>query len=221
MQKSIIIAYFNNLTTQLLCERFESKGCQILNIQDNLLELVETEKPDYLFIGTGGGVDNIAICRQIKSMPHLATKCVVFLPRDYPPILPAIFADISGYLYEDADIEEVETCLLRLSGGERYISPLMFKGLSNPKIADYKAFIAPLGAREKEVFRFIAYGYSNKKIADVSFTSIKTIESHKNNIIKKLGLKNTTELLETAIRMTFGEPNTDLTKGIPLENRNH
>ncbi len=212
MQKSIIVAYFNNLTTQLLRERFEYKGYQTLNAQSNLLELVNAEKPDYLLIGTGGGVDNIAICRQIKSIPHLATKCVVFLSRDYPPILPAIFADISGYLYEDANVEEIETCLQRLSGGERYMSPLMFRGLSNPKIAEYKAYIAPLGAREKEIFRFITYGYSNKKIADVSFTCTKTVESHKNNIIKKLGLKNTAELLETAIKMTFGEPNTDVTK---------
>ena len=120
-------------------------------------------------------------------------------------ILPAVFADISGYLYEGSTIEEIELCLLRLGAGERYINPNMLRLVNSPSIPNYEKLVKELSHREKEVFRHTAYGHSNGKIAELLFTSIKTVETHKYNITKKLGFQRANELREAAMKALFGE----------------
>ena len=57
-----------------------------------------------------------------------------------------------------------------------------------------------LSVREMEVFRLFAEGNSNRSIADELFISIRTVETHKTNIMKKIGLKTTVDLVKFAIK---------------------
>lgn len=198
--KKIITANFNDTLNQLFYDVLTSKDYELI-IQtkfDDTILAVESVRPDYVFVRANLGFDiaGIDLCRQIRSKPESHTKCVVLFSQEIQLILPALFTDISGYLYENTDSDEIELCLQRLSTGERYINPAMFKAMRNPKIAKYKKFIAPLTAREKDIFRYLGYGYSNKKIADTLFTCIKTVETHKFNIVQKLELKNMADLRE-------------------------
>ena len=54
--------------------------------------------------------------------------------------------------------------------------------------------------REMEVFRLFAEGLSNREIADKLFISVRTVETHKNNIMKKINLKTTVDLVKFAIK---------------------
>lgn len=213
MKKSIIIAKANALVSQLLCEAFAIRGYETLNAHNetsNLLYLVQTQQPDFLFLHAelAFDTDGVALCRQVRATPNLATKCVIFFSNHANStkfILPAVFADISGYLYENPAIEEIELCLLRLNAGERYINPNMLKLVNGPSIPNYQKLVEELSCREKEIFRHTAYGHSNGKIAELLFTSIKTVETHKYNITKKLGFHRANELREAAMKALFGE----------------
>ncbi len=66
--------------------------------------------------------------------------------------------------------------------------------------------IHALTRREKEVLKWVVEGLSNQEIADKLFVNIRTIESHKSNILQKLGLKNTVELVKFAIRHHLVDP---------------
>ena len=57
-----------------------------------------------------------------------------------------------------------------------------------------------LTKREYEILGLVASGKSNRELAETLFISIKTVETHKTNILEKLGLKNTTELVKYAIK---------------------
>ena len=57
-----------------------------------------------------------------------------------------------------------------------------------------------LSAREMEVFKLFAEGFSNREIADKLFISVRTVETHKNNIMKKINLKTTVDLVKFAIK---------------------
>ena len=57
-----------------------------------------------------------------------------------------------------------------------------------------------LSVREMEVFKLFAEGFSNREIADKLFISVRTVETHKNNIMKKINLKTTVDLVKFAIK---------------------
>lgn len=61
----------------------------------------------------------------------------------------------------------------------------------------------PLSTREREVLKLIAEGLSNKEIADLLSISVRTVENHRANIMKKLNLKTTAHLTKYAIRMGY------------------
>jgi DNA-binding NarL/FixJ family response regulator len=121
-------------------------------------------------------------------------------------ISAGIKSGINGYLPKDASKEELIEAINTVMKGERYFSPevtaLVFqdfylkekdgKGLPSKKTTE-------LSKREEEVLTHIASGKSLRETAEVLFISIKTVETHKQHIQDKLGLKNTAQLVKYAI----------------------
>jgi DNA-binding NarL/FixJ family response regulator len=114
---------------------------------------------------------------------------------------------IDGYLPKDVDKETLVTAIRAVSKGEKYfnsaITNLVFEDFyhgekdgkkRNRKIAE------GLTKRESEILELIASGKTNQEVADGLFISTKTVETHKANILEKLGLRNTAELVKYAIR---------------------
>jgi DNA-binding NarL/FixJ family response regulator len=121
-------------------------------------------------------------------------------------ISAGIKSGINGYLPKDASKEELIEAINTVMKGERYFSPevtaLVFqdfylkekdgKGLPSKKTTE-------LSKREEEVLTHIASGKSLRETADALFISVKTVETHKQHIQDKLGLKNTAQLVKYAI----------------------
>lgn len=119
-------------------------------------------------------------------------------------IKQTIAAGASGYLLKNIDVEQMLFAIRHVHGGGRYIcSEVVFemlkKQLNSPaEIVPEKA--VDLSQREEEVLHLIADGFTNQEIADKLFTSRRTVEGHRQNLLEKTGTKNTATLIRYAIR---------------------
>ncbi len=122
-------------------------------------------------------------------------------------ILRTLKAGAKGFLSKDADRNELIEAILTVRNGYDYYS----KSISNIILKRYlnqpgspnvirNNTSSNLSDRELEVLKLFADSYTNQEIADKLFVSIRTVESHKNNIMRKINLKTTVDMVKFAIR---------------------
>ena len=135
------------------------------------------------------------------------TVCVIVLSMhsDEAYLLRALNAGAKGYLLKDAAEVDLVRAVHSVSRGKPFFSPEITQVL----LEDYVRFLQQrnlqdsyelLSDREKEVLQLLAYGKSNKEVAVALDLSTNTIESHRNNLMKKLNLHNTAEIVLYAVR---------------------
>lgn len=114
---------------------------------------------------------------------------------------------IDGYLPKDVDKATLVEAIRSVMQGQKYfnaaITNLVFEDFYNSEKTGKKEnrkTSKDLTARENQILELIASGKSNQEVADTLFLSIKTVETHKANILGKLGLKNMAELVKYAIK---------------------
>lgn len=122
-------------------------------------------------------------------------------------ILKQIKAGAKGHLGEDTNRSEILEAIYTLRSGYEYYAKTITNILLNSYISDNGVYASNkkdkrsnMSAREMEIFKLIAEGDSNRTIAEKLFISIRTVETHKNNIMKKVGLKTTVDLVKFAIK---------------------
>jgi DNA-binding NarL/FixJ family response regulator len=114
-------------------------------------------------------------------------------------------AGASGYVLKKAVGNELVSAIRVVAQGKSFIDPsvagTVIKGfLEKPEESGEEALYDGLSDREKQVLKLIAEGYTNQQIADTLFLSIKTVMTHRTNLMEKLGIHNRTELVRYAIR---------------------
>lgn len=102
-----------------------------------------------------------------------------------------------GYLTKNSSREEMFTALLEILGGKKYICREIKNILSEQLLGGGETSVAgELSKREKEIVSLIRQGHSSKQIAAALSISIKTVEVHRFNILRKLNLRNNAALLD-------------------------
>jgi DNA-binding NarL/FixJ family response regulator len=113
-------------------------------------------------------------------------------------------AGASGYLSCDSDPSEIFAAVEALERGQAYISPSVTEHLiaavARPGVDGAARPLQILSSREREVLQLVAEGLSNKEIAAHLGLSARTIESHRANLLAKLGARGTADLVRVAIR---------------------
>lgn len=116
--------------------------------------------------------------------------------REY--ILKALKAGADGYLLKNIDGSELSHAIKTIYKGNRYFSPaitaIMAESIAKPSSTESNE-ITP---REREVLTLVAGGHSTKQIADQLGISIRTVETHRINMLKKLNVNNSAELIRKA-----------------------
>jgi DNA-binding NarL/FixJ family response regulator len=119
-------------------------------------------------------------------------------------ILATLQAGADGYVLKDATHSELVMAIENVLKGKRYLSP----GISEKVIEGYlegketlrtRSAWDTLTRREREILKLIAEGYKNKEVADYLCISLKTVEKHRANLMKKLDLHNAAELTAFAV----------------------
>jgi DNA-binding NarL/FixJ family response regulator len=109
-----------------------------------------------------------------------------------------------GFLHKNADVNELETAIQKAAQGERFV----FTAMEPEQFVDAVSVVGtavfygnPLTSRQSEVLTLVAKGLRSKAIADQLNVSIKTIETHRADIMRRLGVRHTAGLVHEAIRL--------------------
>jgi DNA-binding NarL/FixJ family response regulator len=113
-------------------------------------------------------------------------------------------AGVSGYLLKDTAFEELIKAIRVVCAGKKYLSPdvtdIVLNEFISPTIKTDDQSATALTTREREVLQLIAEGRSTKEVAGKLHISVKTVETHRKNIMDKLGLHTVAELTKYAVR---------------------
>ncbi|WP_438956098.1 response regulator transcription factor [Cognatiyoonia sp.] len=125
-----------------------------------------------------------------------ATRILILSMHDSPEyISTALNHGAKGYILKDVPTEEIRTAIDTVMGGEQYLCTGASGSLA-PKIADGRE---PLTNREQTILLELAQGKSNKQVAATLGISVRTVETHRNNIKRKLGISSTAGLTRYAM----------------------
>lgn len=170
-----------------------------------LLRLLKRQETDMILLDISmKGLRGIEATREIKSS-HPEIKIVILTmhkKRSY--IQHALAAGADGYLLKESTGDELFDAITCVRYGGSYISKSLSKELTSEMLRVYrdgmKSNREKLTIREKEILKLIAEGKASKEIADLLFISIYTVNNHRANIIKKLKMKKTADLVKYAIQ---------------------
>jgi DNA-binding NarL/FixJ family response regulator len=169
------------------------------------IQRVERLKPDLILMDLSmprmSGMDAI---REIKKHCPGTKVLVLTVHKAEEYILATLQAGADGYVLKDATQAELVMAVRNVLAGKPYLSP----GISEKVIEGYLngrktlKTTTPWGTltqREREILKLIAEGYKNSEIAEYLYISVKTVEKHRANLMKKLDLHNTSTLTAFAI----------------------
>lgn len=105
----------------------------------------------------------------------------------------------SGYALKENAFDELATAIRKVSDGDIYVSDAMVPMMLHCFLSGEKEN-SELSDREREILKLLAEGFNNREIADMLAISVKTVETHRANIMKKHNFKNITELVLFAVR---------------------
>jgi len=112
----------------------------------------------------------------------------------------ALEAGASGFLWKGADGVELVEAIRTVQRGATYLSPQVAANMSSPGNGIRRASLDSLSKRELEVMCFLATGMTNREIAEQLGISVKTIDTHRGHLLKKLQLRNNSDITRFAIR---------------------
>ncbi len=147
-------------------------------------------------------MDGIKACRLIKSALPEVNVVILTVMDDEASVIEAVSAGASGYVLKSMPVAELVKAVKLAKNGKSMLHPEAALKLIRQfrKLIDDEAAKYSLTARELEVLQLLAYGYTNKKIAEKMFISEQTVKSHVIHIFQKLGAADRTEAVAIALR---------------------
>lgn len=179
----------------------------IAEAQDGIDALKQTKKltPDVVIMDIGmPAMNGIEATRQIVSQVKGIKVIALSMHSDRRFVLQMLEAGASGYLLKDSAFEELVTSIKTVISNQPYLSPkvtdVVIKEYLYNAGRNEKTAFKVLTAREREVLQLIAEGKSTKQIASGMNVSVKTVETHRQQIMEKLNIHSIAELTKYAIR---------------------
>lgn len=182
--------------------------------EKTLIGLVSRLKPDIAIIdytALGFTIDSVPACLQTSSK----TQVLAITPEQSAlTIINAMKAGVMSYVKKDCSLEEIVNSVISTANGERFFCGQILETIRNESIdvddtdlAQFSCEPVNLSARELEIITYIAEGYTNSKIADKLFLSNHTVNTHRKNIMQKLGVNNTASIVMYAVKSRLVSPN--------------
>ncbi len=187
---------------------------------DELKELVLNFGADVILIDyTSPGFSIDIIPRVLSVLPTI--KFVAITPeQSAQTLVDALRSGVKSYVKKDCDITEIINAIKETDRGNKFFCGQILETIQRANInvedIDFESFSCEpvlLSERENEIIKYIAEGQTNAQIAEQLFLSNHTINTHRKNIMAKLGVKNTAGIVMYAVKTQIVSPNKFLFAG--------
>lgn len=174
------------------------------------LRLIEIHQPDLVLMDIAmPGLNGLeATARVVDRFPFVRVVILsMHLNEEY--VVRALQAGAVGYLLKDADAAELELAIRSVARGETYLSPPVSKQVIADylrRVGDEQGPLEHLTPRQREVLQLIAEGHTSREIAHVLGVSVKTVDSHRAQLMERLGIHDIAGLVRYAIRTGLVSP---------------
>ncbi|MBI2960454.1 MAG: response regulator transcription factor [Betaproteobacteria bacterium] len=169
------------------------------------IHLISTLAPDLVLMDlTMPGTNGVEAIAEIKRRRPATRILVLTLHRAEEYVHQSLKAGADGYILKDATHDELRVAIRSVLNGKTYLSPdisnkVISGYLGNGKSHDGASAWESITHRERQVLKLVAEGRANKSIAEYLCLSVKTVEKHRSNLMRKLDLHNASMLTAFAI----------------------
>jgi two-component system response regulator NreC len=170
------------------------------------IKLCEEHQPDAVILDVAmPKLNGIEVAERVQKLPRPPSVLILSMHADESYIIRALAAGARAYLLKDATDEDLIPALRAVAAGRPFFSP----SVTGVLIEDYVRQLQARGLtdsyhlltdREREVLQLLAEGRSNKEVAALLDVGVSTVETHRANLMQKLNLHNTAEIVLYAVR---------------------
>jgi DNA-binding NarL/FixJ family response regulator len=176
---------------------------------DEGIAAIRRERPDVVLLDVRmPGKNGLDVLRELQRAAALPPTILLTTFDDDEALLEAVKAGARGYLLKDVSLERLTDAIRSVAAGGTVIRPVLterlLRGLEHVR-RDFDALDPPdpLTKREVEILRLMAGGYSNREIADALGTAEGTVKNHASSILSKLGVRDRTRAVLTALERGY------------------
>lgn len=166
------------------------------------LQLIKEHRPDILLLDlilpSASALDSLK--KIVDSFPSVRV-IVLTLHDNEEYAVQAFRAGASGYIPESAASAELEKAIKSVASGENYLGSELSQMAVLKYLKDPRAILSELTARQREVLKMIAEGHATKKIAQRLNISVKTVETHRAQIMERLNIHDVVGLVRYSLRI--------------------
>jgi len=170
------------------------------------VQLCEDHRPDLMIVDIGmPGLSGIEVAARAQKLDRPPAVIILSMHADESYIIRALAAGARAYLLKDAADEDLLPAIRAVASGKPFFSP----AVTGVLVEDYVRTLQKRGLtdsyqlltdREKEVLHLLAEGRSNKEVATLLDIGVSTVETHRANLMQKLSLHSTAEIVLYAVR---------------------
>jgi DNA-binding NarL/FixJ family response regulator len=198
--QTIIIADDHPMTLNGIQVYVENLGYKVLKTCQNGTDAYNSVidlKPEIVILDLNmPGMNGLEVLEKIRQTNQDIKIILYTMYHEKSFLIKAQRFGVNGYLLKDFAIEELSICLEKVSADENWFSPKLDESLTIKKYDTESSKILSLTAAERKILTLIGKDINTKTIAELLFISDKTVEKHRSNIIKKLGLPNERNVLQ-------------------------
>lgn len=204
MTTRLLLADDHALVRQGLKAFLERQGfqvaCEASNGQE-ALQMAEKARPDVAILDISMPLLNgINAARELKKTSANAKVILLTKHDEDHYVIEALRAGVGGYVLKSQVANDLVHAIQEVCRGSVYLSPGISRAVVGAYLSETNVPADPLSARERQVLQLVGEGKSTKEIARHLGVSVKTIESHRARVMRKLNIHETASLVRYAIR---------------------
>jgi len=174
------------------------------------LELVQCHRPDILLLDlTLPGLNGLELLERMRELPDMPRVIVLSMHAGPEYVARALNAGAGGYLLKDSAFDELAAALDAVGERRRYLSRALDPGVIERFCEGLRGGEDDLGVltrRQRQILQLIAEGQGTRQIAKRLHVSVKTVETHRAQLMERLGIHDVAGLVRFAIRTGLIEP---------------
>jgi DNA-binding NarL/FixJ family response regulator len=170
-----------------------------------VLRLAETLRPEVVLLDVGmPGLNGLEVAGRLTALDASMRVVILSVHTSQEYVLRALRAGCAGYLIKASAVTELELAVRAVARGETYLSPAVSKRVVDDYVNWAGGAADPLDAltpRQREVLQLAAEGHSSKEIANVLGLSLRTVETHRAQLMERLDVHDLAGLVRFAVRV--------------------